>query len=334
MKLKNKNIVIAGGAGFIGSNLCRELSSENSVAAIDCLLHSNKLEPAFNVRLVKENIALAEKTEKFLKNADCVFYLASIVGAGETQKRPLETIRNEVTGLRTVLSAAERFGIPKIVYASSSAVYGKQADSTPLTETSPIFPASGYALAKLAGEQCMKIAFEENNLNTSSARLFNAYGYGQDLRGVIPRFFKQSRQNKKIAVFGTGRQTRDFVFVSDICQGLIAIAESNKTKGKTFNIATGKETAINSLAGQIIRMTGSQSAIVHKPFNTRAELETPHSVGSPLKLYRATGFKPKIGLKEGLEKIFFAEKMRKTSTHQKQTGQAERFIEKTQNRNA
>lgn len=304
MKLKNKKIVVIGGAGFIGSNLADLLCPGNDVIVIDSLLHGNKLEKNSPVKLVQQDITRFKKLPQVLESADYVFYLASKVGVDVVKNHAFETIDTEIKGIQQVITASLKANVKKIVYASSSSVYGKEITKRPAKETDPASPTSSYAVAKLACEYYLQSVFEENGLATSSVRIFNAYGPRQDNRMVVPRFFELARQNKDLIVFENGKQTRDFTFVSDVCKGLVTIACSSKTNGETINIATGTETTINALGQKIIQLTESNSRIVHEKKPDRSAFEVSRRFGNPAKLFSLCGFKPQTTLQEGLQKIW------------------------------
>jgi UDP-glucose 4-epimerase len=237
------------------------------------------------------------------KNCDVIFHFAAVLGVDIVADNPVETMDVEVTGTRNVVEAAALNNVKKIMYASTSGIYGHSIFENVLTEKVMVDPKTSYAMAKRYNEIYLASHHQEKGLNVTSLRFFNVYGGTQDNRMVVPLFFEQAMENKHITVFGSGEQTRDFTYIDDTIEACIRLM--NVTGCKIVNIANEAEWTITELAKQIKEITNSQSEIkfLEAP-KKRYDYEVERRVGSSDKLMELTNYKPKTSLREGLELIY------------------------------
>ena len=302
----SKKIFVTGGAGFIGSHLVQRLVNEgHKVVVADILLRGNKINPEtfrkiqFHQADVRDSAAMLELS----KGCDLIYHFAAVLGVDVVSDNPVETMDTEIIGMRNICHAALTNGIKKIMYASTSGIYGHSAIDQTVTETINVDPRTSYAIAKRYNEIYLAAMYQEKGLESISVRFFNIYGPGQDERMVIPRFLEQARKNKPITVYGTGEQTRDFTYIDDTIEACMLLTE--KIKGsEIYNIANEHEISIRDLAEKIVALSASKSPIqfLESP-SKRYDYEVGRRWGSSEKLFGITGFKPGIGLEEGLNYV-------------------------------
>lgn len=299
-------LLITGGAGFIGSNLAKRLVNEgHSVTVLDSLLRGNKLDKDTysRIRFIKGDVRDLATVIDASKECDLIFHFAAVLGVDIVADNPVETMDVEVIGTRNVVQAAEVNNVKKIMYASTSGIYGHSAFENTLTEEVLVDPRTSYAMAKRYNEIYLASNHEEKGINVISLRFFNVYGNNQDNRMVVPRFFEQAMGNEPITVFGSGKQTRDFTYIDDTVEACIRLMEINGSK--IVNIANEAEWCIEDLAILIKEVSGSNVPIIHlEAPKKRYDYEVERRVGSSEKLMKLTGYKPDTSLPDGLRKIF------------------------------
>lgn len=298
-------ILITGGAGFIGSNLTRRLVHEgHEVTVLDNLLRGNKIEREIfeRIRFVQGDVRDTALVNELTVGCDVIFHFAAVLGVDIVADNPVETMDVEVIGTRNVALAALANNVKKIMYASTSGIYGHSAFENVLTEEVLVDPRTSYAMAKRYNEIYLASHHEEKGINVVSLRFFNVYGYNQDNRMVVPRFFEQAMANEPLTVFGTGQQTRDFTYIDDTVEACVRLMDA---KGcHIVNIANEAEWCIEDLANKIKNITGSSSTIqyIEAP-RKRYDYEVERRVGSSDKLLEMTNYKPMTSLEDGLRKI-------------------------------
>jgi UDP-glucose 4-epimerase len=300
-------ILITGGAGFIGSNLAKRLIEENhEVVVLDSLLRGNKLDKdTFSkIKFILGDVRNRELVFEASKDCDVIYHFAAVLGVDIVADNPVETMDVEVIGTRNVIEAAEVNNVKHILYASTSGIYSHSAIvKNALTEEVLVDPRTSYAMAKRYNEIYLASHFEEKGINVISLRFFNVYGWNQDNRMVVPRFFEQAIANEPITVFGTGQQTRDFTYIDDTveaCYRLMGIKGCH-----IINIANEAEWCITDLANEIKGITNSNSEVIYlEAPKKRYDYEVERRVGSSEKLNQLTNYKPLTELRKGLEKIY------------------------------
>ena len=305
MKIKNKKIVVTGGAGFIGSNLSEELARENEVVIIDNFVTGKRENIADiikekNLNLVEDTVTNLELLQRVFNGVDYVFHEAAIPSVPRSVEDPVASNNANINGTLNVLIAARDNNVKKVVYASSSSVYG-DTPTSPKVETMKPTPLSPYAITKLAGEYYCKVFYEIYGLKTTSLRYFNVYGPKQDplseYAAVVPRFMTRVLEGKPPVIYGDGEQTRDFTFIKDVVLANILVAVSKKANGEAINIAGGKRITVNDLAVMIIEMLdGKQKPEYANP----RKGDIRHSLADISKAKRLLDYQPMYDLKKGL----------------------------------
>jgi UDP-glucose 4-epimerase len=303
----HSKILVTGGAGFIGSYLTEELVKQgHHVVVLDTLLRGNKiLKSIFDqIEFHKIDVCDSEKVERLCVGVDRIFHLAAILGVDIVADNPVETMETEVRGMLSVANAAIKNNVSKIIYASTSGVYGHHSLEQSVTEDVIIDPRTSYAMAKRYNEIYLAALHEQKNLSCIALRFFNVYGHKQDNRMVIPRFFEQALKGEPISVYGSGEQTRDFTWVEDAVKASILLSEK-VTGFEIFNISNEKEETIGTLGHKIVELTASASKItyVNAPAK-RYDYEVERRFGSSSKLMKFIGYKPETNLQQGLGMIY------------------------------
>ena len=301
-----RKILVTGGAGFIGSNLVKALlANGDEVVVLDNLLRGNKIEKEVlnDIQLIAGNVRDKQLVIDLGKGCDQIYHLAAVLGVDIVADNPVETMDTEIIGMKNVADCAIQNGVEKIIYASTSGIYGHSAIEQSVTENIQVDPRTSYAIAKRYNEIYLAALHEEKGLDSISVRFFNVYGKNQDTRMVVPRFFDQALRSRPITVFGDGNQTRDFTYIEDTVKACMLLAEHGGS-GEIYNIANEEEITIADLAAKIKEVTGSDSEIryIEAP-KKRYDFEVERRIGSSEKLFKATGYKPKTPLVEGLDRL-------------------------------
>ena len=256
--MKNKKILITGGAGFIGSHIANELINDNEITIIDNLSTGNIKnlnDPEHdNLEFIHEDLCKTN-LDDITSRIDYIFHLAAMASVPLSVEKPVECNEINVNTTVKLLKSAVDNDVKKIVFSSSSAVYG-QNTNMPLKETEPFMPTSPYAASKANCEVYLKSFYESYGLNYTALRYFNVFGPKQDKNShyaaVMPNFISSLLEGKPAKIYGDGEQTRDFVYVGDVVKANINACKSNYNGA--VNVASGKNITINRLY-EIIRDT-------------------------------------------------------------------------------
>lgn len=249
--MKNKNILITGGAGFIGSHIADELMENNDITIVDNLSTGNmknlKNPEHENLTFVEADIRNTDLDE-LTSDIDYIFHLAAMASVPLSVEKPEECNDVNVNATVRLLKSAADNDVKKVVFSSSSAVYGENRNM-PLKETEPLMPTSPYAASKASCEVYLKSFYESYGLNYTALRYFNVFGPKQDKNSqyaaVIPNFISALLEGQQAEIYGDGEQTRDFVYVKDIVRANIAAGKSDYNG--VVNIASGEKLTINRL---------------------------------------------------------------------------------------
>ena len=298
--------VITGGAGFIGSHVVVELLKRKHHVTVIDNLSSGKMENLRGylkkIKFIKGDIINLPLLKKAIRGHDYIIHLAALISVPESVSNPLEYHEVNVTGTFNVLEAARLAKVKKVVFASSSAVYG-QVGNQAVKENDFLKPISPYGVSKLFGEQYCQMFYEVLNLPTVSLRFFNVYGPNQSLRShyasVIPKFISSIHRGLRPPIHGTGKQIRDFVYVTDIVQAILLSVKYKKADGLALNVALGKSYSILDIVANINKLLKANIEPAFTPprlgdvFITKADIN---------KIKRIIKYKPLVGFKEGLRK--------------------------------
>ena len=314
MNMKKLKIVVTGGAGFIGSHIVEHWISKDAEVHIIDNLRSGYLS---NVEIFPEAIfhrgSITDRDLVFqvLRETDYVHHLAGFVSVPESIEKPEECYDINVNGLINVLDASKEFGIKKIVFSSSAAIYGENPTSPKTVSLKPD-PKSPYGETKLEGESLLKIYNQQGSVGAISLRYFNVFGPRQDPKSqyaaAVPIFIEKALKNEPIIIYGDGEQTRDFIFVKDVVSANILAATNEKVNG-VFNVASGKTITINEIAHIVIYELQSDSKIIY-------EKERPgdikHSLASIKETEEQLNFYPEYDLMKGLKETieYFKNKLK------------------------
>jgi UDP-glucose 4-epimerase len=295
------NFLVTGAAGFLGSALANRLAREgHQVRGLDDLSAGDptRLEP--NVLFTRGDVTNRPKMWTLLQDVDCVYHLAARVSVPESIIYPREYNTVNVGGTVSVMEAMRDVGVKRVVFISSGAVYGDQ-DIEPFTEQTPPEPASPYAVSKLSAEFYVRTIGALWGIETVVLRVFNAYGPGQPLPAahppVIPHFLRQTARGGTLVIHGNGQQSRDFVYLDDVVEAMVASATAPSIDRTVMNIGSGVTTSIRTLAQYVLEAVGVGAEWLY----LEEQDPGPSQMRADISLARKKlGYQPRVSLQEGL----------------------------------
>ncbi|MFC1951689.1 SDR family oxidoreductase [Chloroflexota bacterium] len=301
-ELKDKNILVTGGAGFIGSHIVDRLSPGNKVIVLDNLFSgslSNLEKSKDRITFIKGDILDETLVRNVIAEVEYVFHLAAHVGNIRSIKAPYLDMEVNIKGTINLLEACRGSNIKRFVCTSSAAIFG-EAKYIPIDEEHPLNPESPYAVSKLAAEKYCFAFCKVHGVPTTALRYFNAYGPRQgtsEYANAISIFINKIKNGEPLTIFGDGKQTRDFIFIEDIVTANILAATQPAAVGEIFNVATGQASSIEQLISIIKQISGQETQVAYADFR-RGEVR--HSRADISKARKLLGYSPKINFTEGL----------------------------------
>ena len=297
---------VTGGAGFIGSHLVRALVRQNQRVTVfdnfSSSAPSSLADVADKIRVVKGDVRDCAALPPAFEGVDFVLHHAALVSVPKSVENPEETSQINIQGTANVLEAARACGVRRVVYASSSAVYGNGTD-LPHKETDPVDCRSPYAVSKQAGGELCRMYTQLYGLETVVLRYFNVYGAGQNphaaYAAVVAKFMDCARENKPFEIDWDGLQSRDFIHVSDVVQANF-LAALQGTPGEIYNVASGKTCSLLELADAVERVSGRKLCRI---FREKRAGDVRFSSADTTKI-RALGFVPGVTLEAGLRALW------------------------------
>lgn len=296
--------LITGGAGFLGSALANRLVREGwTVLVLDDLSAGDPQQLDPRVVFTRGDVRDVPRLWTLLQGVDVVYHLAARVSVPESILYPRIYQDVNVGGTVALLEAMRDAGVRRLILASSGAVYGDQPVQ-PVHEDLMPRPRSTYAVTKLAAEQFALTLGRLWGFEVVVLRIFNAYGPGQPLPAahapVTSRFLKQAVEGGSLVIFGDGSQTRDFVYVEDVVEAMVAAGRLRGLNGEIINVGSGQQTAINELAEVVMRVVGRRAQVIHSPAQDGG---VARLCADLRKAERLLGYRPRVSLEEGLRRM-------------------------------
>jgi UDP-N-acetylglucosamine/UDP-N-acetyl-alpha-D-glucosaminouronate 4-epimerase len=297
-------VLVTGGGGFIGSNLARALVERgDDVRVLDNFSTGNRAnlaELADDIELAEGELRSYERVHAATRGVEVVFHQGALPSVPRSVQDPLTTSAVNVEGTLNVLLAARDEGIRRVVFASSSSVYGN-SNELPRVETQNPDPISPYGVSKLAAERyCVSFA-RVYPIETVALRYFNVFGPNQDptsqYAAVVPRFVTAIAEERPVSVYGDGDQKRDFTFVSNIVEANLLAADADGVSGRVLNVATGRGTSVSQLADTIGAVLGKE---VEREFHPERAGDVRDSWAQIDRASELLGWRPRVDLEEGL----------------------------------
>lgn len=300
-------ILVTGGAGFIGSNLVKELVKQgHQVCVIDNLLTGKKenLAPvASQITFIEGSILEEDKINQAIQGVDYVFHVAALPSVPRSINEPLASLENNIGITLKILLKSVEYKVKKLIYSSSSSIYGDQAAKIKSEDLPPV-PLSPYAIYKNAGEQLCRVFSQIHNLPTVCLRYFNVFGPNQDpdspYSAVIPLFIKRILKGEQPTINGDGSISRDFTYVdNNVRANILAMESSQVGHGEIINIACGQSISLDQLVEEINACLGTSVKPVHGPERAGDIKRSLADIGKAKQLL---GYEPLVDFKEGLKK--------------------------------
>jgi UDP-glucose 4-epimerase len=301
-------ILITGGAGFVGSHLCEKyIKEENTVLCLDNFMSGNLINIRHlldfrNFKLIKGDIRDFNLLEKLMPDVDVVFHLAAQIHVDRSYIEPKLTYEVNVMGTQNILEAARIHDAKKIIFASSSEVYGS-AQYAPIDENHPLNAPHPYGASKIAADRMCHAYINTYGMNINITRLFNLYGPRQKdigYGGVISIFTRRVLSNIPPIIYGDGLQTRDYTYISDAVKAYDLILNHNGPIKEPLNFGNGTEVSILNIANMIIDLCGKTGTI--KPVHIEPRLgEVKRLIADATRAKNLLGWEPEYSLEEGLK---------------------------------
>jgi UDP-glucose 4-epimerase len=298
-------VLVTGGGGFIGSNLVRALLERgDDVRVLDNFSTGNRANlEGVDVEIVEGELRSYERVHNAVRGTEVVYHLGALGSVPRSVQDPLTSSAVNVEGTLNVLLAARDEGVRRVVYSSSSSVYGNSG-TLPRTEAMPADPISPYGVAKLAAERyCVSFSRVYHGFETVVLRYFNVFGERQSpfsqYAAVVPLFVRAIAENRPVTIFGDGEQSRDFTYVGNVVDATIRAGEADGASGEIFNVAAGAPASVNDLAdaiGQILDRPVEKRYAEPRPGDVRDSWADVSLAG------RVLGYRSSVGLEEGLRR--------------------------------
>ena len=300
-----EKFLVTGGAGFIGSNICKKLVSQGCfVRVLDNLLTGKKKNLADvmdKIEFIEADMGESEVAQSAMKDIDVVLHQGALPSVPLSVDNPANTHRHCVDATFALLLAARDAGVKRFVYAASSSAYG-DTPTLPKVETMPPSPLSPYAVAKLVGEYYCSVFSQVFGLETISLRYFNVFGPQQDptsqYAAAIPAFVTAILKDKPPTIYGDGEQSRDFTYIDNVVEANLLAARAKKTKGEVINIACGQAVTVNEIIDMINNLLGKSVKPTYTPPRPG---DVKHSIADITAAQNLIDFKPTVSFREGLQ---------------------------------
>jgi nucleoside-diphosphate-sugar epimerase len=301
-------VLVTGGGGFIGSHLVeRVLRDGLDARVLDNFATGHRVNLAAveaDVELIEGDIQSYERVHNAVRGCEVVFHLAALPSVPRSIQDPLTSTASNVTGTLNVLLASRDEGVRRVVFSSSSSVYGPQREY-PQREDAAARPISPYGVSKLAAEGYCRAFTQVYGLETVALRYFNVFGPRQDplsqYSAVIPKFITAVLEGERPVIFGDGEQSRDFTYVDNTVEGTLLASTADGVAGDTFNLACGEATTLNQLLDHIREISAKD---VEAIYEERQPGDLQRSQADISRAREALGYQPEVDIRAGLEKTF------------------------------
>jgi len=301
--------LVTGGAGFIGSNIVKELLHRKQRVRVLDNFATGKRENLFEFKgnpdfeLVEGDLRSFHIVRTAVKGMDYILHQGALPSVPRSVNDPLTTNDVNILGTLNILEAAKEFGVKRVIYASSSSIYGDN-ESLPKTEDMPINPLSPYALSKYTGERYCQIFTQIYGLETVCLRYFNVFGPNQDptsqYSAVIPKFIRLMSEGKRPTIYGDGTQSRDFTYVSNIIAANLLACTAKEACREVFNIACGERYTLLQLVDTLNRILGTK---IEPVFEAERPGDVKHSLADIFSAKETLGFQVNTHFEQGLNEL-------------------------------
>jgi len=308
VQIADSNLLVIGGAGFIGSHIVDQLVDRGAatVTVLDNFVRGTRsnLSSALasgRVEVIDGSVLDSDLLRRLMENSDGAFHLAAL-WLYECVHEPRRALEHNVVGTYNVIEAAQETGLPRLVYSSSASVYGN-ARTVPMTEEHPFDNRSMYGATKIAGEQFLRAFHDRHGLDYVALRYMNVYGPRMDDKGVyvsvIVKVLDRIARGERPTIHGDGTQAFDFVHVSDVARANLLAMEATTTDA-AYNVGTGVRTSIRELVDELLQITGAE---IEPEYLPGEHMFVTHRVGCTKAAERDLGFTARIGWREGLRTV-------------------------------